>query len=158
MPRRKNIIRLHIIFFAVVCFFLICNSVCVAQTGKCVEKISQNYISFGDDIKTYQIIYDPTNEKDYVAYSELIREKIKQKLKNIYSSYDEEGDVCLLFVLKSDGSLYALNIDPLSASNKKLRDMATFSVRKAAPFPSFPTALAYDRMFFSVVISFQKNG
>ena len=158
MLRRKNIMRLRIIFFAIVCFFLICNNACVAQTGKCIEKMSRNYIGFGDDIKTYQIIYNPTNEKDYVAYSELIREKIKQKLKNIYSSYDEEGDICLLFVLKSDGSLYALDIDPLSVSNKKLRDMATLGVRKAAPFPSFPNALAYNRMFFSVIISFQKNG
>ena len=149
--------RVYIIALVIVSFFMACSNSCFAQTIKCVERPSQNYIGFGDDLKYYQINYDPTQEKDYVAYSTLIREKIKQKLKNVYDGYCGEGDVCLLFVLKSNGSLYAFDIDRLSTDNKELCSLATLGLKKASPFPSFPKTLPYDRMFFSIVISFQKN-
>ena len=149
--------RVYIIALVIVSFFMACSNSCFAQTIKCVERPSQNYIGFGDDLKYYQINYDPTQEKDYVAYTALIREKIKQRLKNIYDGYCGEGDVCLLFVLKSNGSLYTFDIDQLSIDNKELRNIATLGLKKASPFPAFPKTLPYDRMFFSIVISFQKN-
>ena len=149
--------RVYVIVFAIVSFTLACHNPCFAQTIKCVEKPVQNYVGFNGDLKYYQITYDPTQEKDYVAYAALIREKIKQRLKNIYDGYCGEGDVCLLFVLTSNGSLYTFNIDNLSTNNKELRDIATLGLKKASPFPLFPKILSYDRMFFSIVISFQKG-
>ena len=149
--------RLYVIVLTIVYFFLACSNTCFAQTIKCVERPSQNYVGFGDDLKYYQITYDPTQEKDYVAYTTLIREKIKQKLKNIYDGCCGEGGVCLLFVLKSNGSLYTFDIDHLSTDNKELCSLATLGLKKASPFPSFPKTLPYDRMLFNVVISFQKD-
>ena len=149
--------RACIIALVIISFFMACSNPCFAQTIKCVEKPIQNYVGFNGDLKYYQITYDPTQEKDYVAYAALIREKIKQRLKNIYDGYCGEGDVCLLFVLTSNGSLYTFNIDNLSTNNKELRDIATLGLKKASPFPPFPKILSYDRMFFSIVISFQKG-
>lgn len=149
--------RLFVAVFVIVSLLGVCDKTCLAQAVRDMEKMSQNYIGFGNDIKSYKIIYDPANEKDYITYSNLIREKIKEGLKDIYSDYGREGDVCLLFVLNSNGSLYAFDIDPNSIEDKKLRDIAGLGLRKAAPFPSFPEILPYDRMLFSIVISFKKD-
>ncbi len=154
---RKDMIKIYGTVFVIISFFMVCDNPCFAQTIKCVEKPSQNYTGISNDIRSYEIIYDPTNEKDYVAYSELIKEKIKQGLKNTYTNYDGEGDVHLLFVLKSNGLLYTFDLDSLSTDNKTIRKIATLGLKKAAPFPPFPKTLPYDRMFFSIVISFQKG-
>lgn len=63
---------------------MICGKACFAQNARTIEKISQNYVVFGNDIASYEIIYDPSNDKCYLNYSELIREKIKQRLKKIF--------------------------------------------------------------------------
>ena len=149
--------RVYIIVFTIVFFALACHNSCFAQTVKCVDRPSQNYVGFNGDLKYYQITYDPIQEKDYVAYTTLIREKIKQKLKNIYGDCCGEGDVCLLFVLKSNGSLYTFDVDHLSTNNKELCNIATLGLKKASPFPPFPKTLSYGRMFFNIVISFQKG-
>ncbi len=149
--------RVYIIALVIISFFMACSNPCFAQTIKCVEKPIQNYVGFNGDLKYYQITYDPTQEKDYVAYATLIREKMKQRLKNIYDGYCGEGDVCLLFVLKSNGSLYTFDIDRLSTDNKELRSLASLGLKKASPFPPFPKTLPYDRMLFNIVISFQKD-
>ena len=128
-----------------------------AQAARGFGKISQNYIETGNDIRCYQIIYDPANEKDYIMYMELLREKIKNGLKKKYSRYCGEGDVYLFFILNSNGSLHAFDVSLDSADNKRLRDMALHGLKDAAPFPSFPEVLSYDRMAFSIVISFRKN-
>lgn len=145
------------IFLTMVCLFLISAGPVSAQAARPVEKISQNYITPGDDIKSYRIIYDPNNDKYYTTYSELVREKIKDRLKKIYSKYSGEGDVNLFFILNSNGALYALQIDPNSIQNEKLRDIAARGLKEASPLPSFPDELPYDRMLFSIIISFQKN-
>jgi hypothetical protein len=137
--------------------FLVRGGSLFAQSVKGMEKISQNYIETGNDIRCYQIIYDPSNEKDYLLYTELLREKIKQQLKKKYSRYSGEGDICLLFILNSNGSLYAFDIAQDSADNRKLRDIALRGLKEATPFPSFPETLSYNRMAFSIVISFRKH-
>jgi hypothetical protein len=145
------------IFLAVACFSIIYAGCVFAQVARAVEKVSQNYIILGDDIKSYKIVYDPNNDKYYTTYSALIREKIKDRLKKIYSKYCGEGDVNLFFILNSDGALHALQVDPSSIQNEKLRDIAARGLKEASPLPSFPEELPYDRMLFSIIISFQKN-
>ena len=62
-------IKIYGTVFVIISFFMVCDNPCFAQTIKCVEKPSQNYTGISNDIRSYEIIYDPTNEKDYVAYS-----------------------------------------------------------------------------------------
>ena len=52
--------RVYIIVLVIMSFFMTCSNPCFAQTIKCVERPSQNYVGFGDDLKYYQINYDPT--------------------------------------------------------------------------------------------------
>ena len=49
--------------------------------------------------------------RDYVNYYQLIREKIRQKLKGRYRTYYGEGDTGLIFVLRSDGKLISVAVD-----------------------------------------------
>lgn len=124
--------------------------------AQAIEKSTQGYISLDNDIKLYQITCVP-DSKDYVAYGQAIREKIRQNLKSKYKDFFQEGDVCLSFVLNSDGSLCSFGVNTGSSANEKLRDIATISLRKAAPFPPFPSSLPYDRITFRITVSFQKN-
>ena len=111
---RKDMIKIYGTVFVIISFFMVCDNPCFAQTIKCVEKPSQNYTGISNDIRSYEIIYDPTNEKDYVAYSELIKEKIKQGLKNTYTNYDGEGDVHLLFVRQENEPIRHLKYNVLT--------------------------------------------
>lgn len=96
--------------------------------------------------------------KDYVNYYQLIREKIRQRLKANYSYYRKEGDIHLIFNLNSEGELLDASIDQAtSASNSTLREIALSSLKEASPFPSFPKALSLPRMTFEVIISFRKD-
>lgn len=135
----------------------LCGQASFAQPLREPGKISQNYIETGNDMRCYQIIYDPTKEKDYLLYTELLREKIKERLKKKYRRYAGEGDIQLLFILNSDGSLYAFDAASDPSANKHLRDTAYYGLKEAAPFPRFPETLSYDRMAFSIIISFRKN-
>jgi hypothetical protein len=96
--------------------------------------------------------------KDYVNYYQLIREKIKQKLKENYKYYNNEGDAYLVFTLRSDGALLAHDLLPdRSSPDQTLRHIATVSLIEAAPFPEFPKALAVQKLSFNVVVSFKKQ-
>lgn len=95
--------------------------------------------------------------KDYISYYQLIREKIRQKLKNKYRSYYNEGDVCLVFVLRSDGALLSAAADPeRSVRDRTLIDTAVQSLKEAAPFAPFPKALTLPQMSFTLTVSFKK--
>jgi outer membrane biosynthesis protein TonB len=95
--------------------------------------------------------------KDYISYYQLIREKIRQRLKDSYRSYYREGDVRLIFTLRSDGSLVSLNVDESgSTNNETLLDVAIRSVREAAPFQPFPKALSVPKMSFDLTVTFKK--
>lgn len=96
--------------------------------------------------------------KDYISYYQLIREKIRQRLKANYISRRREGDVSLVFELSSDGKLVSLAIENAgSTTDRTLRGIAASSVKEAAPFAPFPKALALPRMSFNLVISFKKE-
>ena len=96
--------------------------------------------------------------KDYINYYQLIREKIRKRLKENYRSYYNEGEARIVFTLTSDGSLVSSAIDGSgSTKDKVLRGIAIESVRDASPFPPFPKALNLPRMSFSVSILFKRR-
>jgi len=96
--------------------------------------------------------------RDYANYYQLIRERIRQKLKDRYRSYYNEGDVCLIFVLRADGALVSSSVDPkISTSDKVLINTATQSLKEATPFAPFPKALALPQMSFTLSVSFKKQ-
>jgi outer membrane biosynthesis protein TonB len=96
--------------------------------------------------------------KEYVSYYNLIREKIRRRLKENYRDYPKEGDVYLTFTLSTDGTLLAHNIDAARSSpDETLQGLAALSLEEAAPFGRFPKALTVPKMSFNVLISFRKR-
>jgi len=96
--------------------------------------------------------------KDYINYYQLIREKIRAKLKAKYNTYYKEGDVSLIFKLQADGSLSNIEVEGAnSTSDRALCDIAAASVKEAAPFAPFPKALSLPAMSFNLVVSFKKQ-
>lgn len=109
------------------------------------------------DIESYKISYKPdSNNKDYLSYYRIIRDKLKQSLGDTCKYYFTEGDVGLMFVLNPDGSLAGFDIDNVNSTNdKKLVGMATSSLKNASPFPPFPKGLPPSQIPFNVTISFK---
>lgn len=96
--------------------------------------------------------------RDYINYYQLIREKIRDRLKSHYHRYIAEGEVELVFILHADGRLESARVDPaLSSPDATLQDIALRSVRDASPFPAFPKALSLPRMTFNLQVSFQRE-
>ncbi len=96
--------------------------------------------------------------KDYINYYQLIRERIREKLKENYRYYYKEGDVYLRFTLLSDGSLSEYTADPArSIKDDTLIHIATVSLIEAAPFQPFPKALTLPKMSFNLIVSFKKQ-
>ena len=145
------------ILLAILCFLCIAGPEAGAQLAKEPAAIDQrSYAVTENDMRSYQIIYESFNKKDYAAYSEVIREKIKDRLRKNYTRYYKEGEVNIFFVLSIDGALIKLDIDSgNSTSDKALIDMATQSVKQASPFPHFPKTLPLSQMSFDIKISFR---
>ncbi|MFH1305808.1 MAG: hypothetical protein ABIH74_05365 [Candidatus Omnitrophota bacterium] len=96
--------------------------------------------------------------QEYIAYYELLREKIKARVKDNYEGYADQGTVDAVFTLAQNGILKKLNIDDIrSSKNVRLRKIALASVREAAPFPPFPQALKRSELSFSLAIIFKKD-
>lgn len=96
--------------------------------------------------------------KDYINYYQLIREKIRDRLKAHYRNYFAEGEVNLEFILSADGRLRDVRIDTgSSTADRTLHEMAARSVRDASPFPAFPKALALPQMSFNLQVSFKRE-
>lgn len=96
--------------------------------------------------------------RDYINYYQLIREKIRARLKTKYNDYYKEGDVSLVFILKDSGSLIGVEVETAnSVPDSMLHRIAIESVKEAAPFAPFPKALSLSSMSFNLVISFKKQ-
>ena len=96
--------------------------------------------------------------REYISYYHLIREKIRQNLKNYYRPYHGQGDVALAFTLASDGSLLDVVMENTAQGpDKRLQEIAILSVKRSSPFPPFPKALGRPRMSFNLTISFKKQ-
>jgi hypothetical protein len=95
------------------------------------------------------------NTPSYITYYQIVRDRIRDRA---YSNYTKlsMGEVFVTFVIKSDGSLSALQVlEAKSAANDFLREVGVKSVQEAAPFPPFPRDLTYPELTFNVSISFQ---
>jgi len=95
--------------------------------------------------------------KDYVNYYQLIREKIRSRLKDNYQYYNREGEVHLSFVLTQNGSLLSYAIDrSKSTQDEVLLHITATSLKAISPFPALPRSLSISRMSFNIMISFRK--
>ncbi len=129
-----------------------------AQAAKGPDDIKGSYLKLNNDTQYYQIISTLSNEKDYAAYSQLIRERIKEKLESHYRRYRKNGDVSLFFVIRADGNLVRTDIDLQNSTNdKKLLDIAIASLEASSPFPPLPERLSGEELPFSVTISFKEK-
>ena len=95
--------------------------------------------------------------EDYVNYYQLIREKIRSRLKDNYQYYNREGEVHLSFVLTQNGSLLSYAIDRSnSTQDEVLLHITATSIKAISPFPALPRSLSMSKMSFNIVISFKK--
>jgi hypothetical protein len=95
--------------------------------------------------------------KDYVNYYQLIREKIRARLKDNYQYYNREGEAHLSFVLTQNGSLLSYAIDrDKSTKDEVLLQITATSLKAVSPFPPLPKSLSMSKMSFNIVISFKK--
>lgn len=95
--------------------------------------------------------------KDYVNYYQLIREKIRSRLKDNYQYYNREGEVYLTFVLTQNGSLLSYSIDrSKSTQDEVLLHITATSLKAISPFPALPRSLSVSKMSFNIMISFKK--
>ena len=129
-----------------------------SQFTKGPDDIKGSCLSLTNDTQCYSIISTLSGEKDYAAYSRMVRERIKQKLESHYRHYRENGDVSLFFIIRPDGNLSRTDIDlQNSTSDKKLLDIAIASLEASSPFPPIPERLSGEELPFSVTISFQEK-
>ena len=130
---------------------------CYAQAARGIDEPAQNCLSLGADMISYQIACH-NGDKDYISYSQAVRDKIRKRLVDSYRHYFKEGNVNLFFVIKSDGRLLDLIIDNRrSTDDKKLVDIAVSSLKEASPFSPFPKKLAASQLPFSITISFKEK-
>lgn len=98
---------------------------------------------------------EKTESPNYIAYSQIIREKIKRALYQNYNSM-EIGEVYLSFILSRDGYIKEVRlVEEKSSPSAYLRQTALRSIKDASPFPDFPKKLDYDQLSFNVVVSFE---
>jgi len=145
------------ILLIVLCLFLeswLCGRCAEAQLVRDGGKMDRGPSALSGDFERTYAIYRTGDEKEYIAYSQVVRERLRSNLKGSFKKYYREGEVRLLFILNSDGSLYDFRITPDSTNDKKLRGITALSLKKASPFPTFPRTLPFEKLSFSVVISF----
>jgi len=95
---------------------------------------------------------------DYLSYHQLIREKIRRRLKENYTDYSNQGEVYLVFTIRSDGVLLRCDIEKMaSTADGRLTDIALTSLKEASPFPPFPKELSEAQLSFQLTISFKKR-
>jgi len=96
--------------------------------------------------------------KDYINYYQLIREKIRRKLKTNYTDKSKEGMVTLAFTLSSDGALKKAEVvKAASVDDLFLQKIAVSSVEEASPFKAFPKALSQPEMQFNLTVEFKRE-
>ncbi|MFH1245609.1 MAG: hypothetical protein V1662_03915 [Candidatus Omnitrophota bacterium] len=92
----------------------------------------------------------------YVDYYQTIREQIRKYVLRNYTHYIDCGEVCLFFILSSEGGLKEINVlDARSSQDINLREIARRSLLQAAPFLPFPNGLEQPQLSFNVTISFE---
>ena len=127
-----------------------------AQVARVIENADTACFDISNEAMVYQIIRHE-GDKNYAAYSQLIREKIKGKLKKEYSHYYSDGEVTLFFIIRSDGTLEKFGVDrKKSTDDTKLIKVAVSSLKDSSPFPPFPETLSDEVLPFSLTVSFKE--
>ena len=130
-----------------------------AKSGKLKERTKSHKRDAVKDSSKEAAKYEAQlkQDKDYVNYYQLIREKIRSRLKDNYQYYSREGEVYLSFVLTQNGSLLSYAIDrSKSTQDEVLLHITATSLKAISPFPALPRSLSMSKMSFSIVISFKK--
>jgi len=92
----------------------------------------------------------------YIGYYQSIRGRIREFVVENYPRFIACGEVCLRFVLLSNGKLKELSvIEERSTPNHLLQEIAKKSLRRASPFAPFPKGLGQAQLSFNVIISFE---
>ncbi|UCB57367.1 MAG: energy transducer TonB [Candidatus Omnitrophota bacterium] len=95
-------------------------------------------------------------EKVYLEYYKAVREEIRRFVIESSPRFIACGEVCLYFVLSSDGKLEEIKVvEERSTKNQQLKKIAARGVQGAAPFSPFPEDLGEKQLSFNVVISFE---
>jgi len=129
----------------------------IKTQDKLVKKILNAPKPVKQDLKI-EIPPELPKEKEalYLDYYQSIREKIRKFVLENYPSYIACGEVCLYFILSSDGQLKQIKILPeRSSPNRALKEVANKSIHQAAPFLPFPKELNQPQLSFNVIISFE---
>ena len=94
---------------------------------------------------------------NYLNYHDRVRSRIRDRAYFFVDHPDfRAGKVYLTFVLKSDGSLKAVQIiKEKTQANDFLCSIGLRSIKESAPFPPFPPDLSYPELSFNIVISFE---
>lgn len=110
--------------------------------------------------KQAKIVIPPELPKEkealYLNYYQTIRKKIRRLVVQNYPRFIACGEVCLYFVLLSNGELKEIKIvEERSCQNQLLKEIAKRSIQQASPFSAFPKDLNQAHLSFNVIISFE---
>jgi len=95
-------------------------------------------------------------ESLYISYYQSIRGRIREFVVENYPRFIACGEVCLRFILLSDGKVKELSIiEERSTPNYLLKEIAKKSLYRASPFAPFPKGLNQAQLSFNVIISFE---
>ncbi|MBI3252887.1 MAG: hypothetical protein HYZ52_06225 [Candidatus Omnitrophica bacterium] len=104
------------------------------------------------------LLADPEKKEFLAGYFDFIKEKIHAAFETRYIREPRRGEtVTLWFVLGEAGDLRAMGVvEKASAPNPRFREIAEDCVRRSAPFPRFPKALAFDSISFKLSFVFNE--
>lgn len=104
------------------------------------------------------LLSDPKSKEVFESYFVLIKDRIHQVVRRKYSRAEVgEGQVGLVFILRSDGKLENVwTIEKMSTADILVKNFARSCVRDAAPFPQFPRELGMNRISFNITIIFDE--
>lgn len=102
--------------------------------------------------------FPPQISGAYSDYYRKVRNRIRDRLISRYYNGLAEGDINLVFILTSSGTLESVNIcENVSVKDAALRDITMRCVKESAPFPPFPKTLTAPKMSFDLSVSFRKD-
>ncbi len=117
-----------------------------------MDSPSQQEIYLSQEVRETPKDLQRQEEKAYLEYFNIIREKIRAR---VYSSgvSDEEGVVEVVFTVSSDGRLVYINKVDTTLS-RDIKKSVINAMRRAQPFPPFPAELGKKPITFFLSIEF----
>ena len=106
--------------------------------------------------KSVDLLSDPRKGKEFVNYFSVLKEKIAETIrKNYFQENQGMGSVCLVFILRADGSLENTWVDEEeSTADNVAKNFAMASLKASAPFAAFPKNWSCNKISFSVTVFF----